>query len=179
MWGEGLTPDLYWAHREELLGTTRQDLPSLVQGIVASASVKHASVPRVLRIRDTNVELRLSPFDEQAAEPGSDALHLALCTPEAMTATQSSADMSEPAKSSMLLSIRDNRQQDDLLTALLAVVPAAVEALRIGRSVRVHAGSGKARLDCAVAVCVAVLGAHTPLSPGPGLTCSCRRDRVR
>ncbi|KAF7350966.1 Initiator tRNA phosphoribosyl transferase [Mycena sanguinolenta] len=38
LWGEGLTPTLFWRHREVLLGAERADLPALVASLVADSA---------------------------------------------------------------------------------------------------------------------------------------------
>ncbi|EAU91904.2 tRNA a64-2'-O-ribosylphosphate transferase [Coprinopsis cinerea okayama7 len=38
LWGMGLTPELFWSHKDELLSSSRSDLPEIVEDIVSSAS---------------------------------------------------------------------------------------------------------------------------------------------
>ncbi|KAF8150506.1 tRNA A64-2'-O-ribosylphosphate transferase [Mycena galopus ATCC 62051] len=40
LWGEGLTPTLFWRHREALLAAERAELPALVARLVASVQVQ-------------------------------------------------------------------------------------------------------------------------------------------
>ncbi|OSC96513.1 initiator tRNA phosphoribosyl transferase [Trametes coccinea BRFM310] len=37
LWGMGLTPDIFWANKERLLRSTREQLPSVVEEVVAAA----------------------------------------------------------------------------------------------------------------------------------------------
>lgn len=66
-WSQGLTPTLFWAHREQLLGTNEEDLPDLIKRLVKEETASDAAPilvkPTSSLYISTTQNLNTAPFD--------------------------------------------------------------------------------------------------------------------
>ncbi|PPQ67514.1 hypothetical protein CVT25_006055 [Psilocybe cyanescens] len=155
LWGIGLTPEMFWAHHDELLEAQRHQLPELVSRVVstqASLSKREASFPTpVTKVDGRLLICTISEVPEPTAQEKSEEGNVAylILTPSANQEASSTI-----LKSYIYLAPGKRGQTEFLQSILPKSMDFIRENLAQGRRVCVACESGK---DYSVGVVLAAL----------------------
>ncbi|GJE90947.1 initiator tRNA phosphoribosyl transferase [Phanerochaete sordida] len=166
LWGQGLTPDIFWQHRARILITDRPWLPDLIQDLVAShtagrSAARTAGPTRIARVQGRLLVGNLSdPPSPAAHSPAAGAAGIScVVIAEALPAADTDADAAPaPGAHAHTLRLRlpqGKRGQKLFLDSVLPrAVPFVDAELAQGRAVCVCCDTGK---DASVGVALAAL----------------------
>ncbi len=67
-WSNGLTPTLFWRHSEQLLAAVEDDIPDLIEGLIATDQNHNATESNAVKIGSTRLYIGTLPSAEQAEQ---------------------------------------------------------------------------------------------------------------
>ncbi|KAJ7736878.1 initiator tRNA phosphoribosyl transferase [Mycena metata] len=164
LWGEGLTPELFWTHRTALLEAERGELPALVERLVAGSALEATATPatRVGPTPIAHVNGRLLfgaladvPTDEAGLD--ADTAYILILPSISTSPTRFSPSLTAPSRILRLPSPTGKKSQ---LTLLQSIFPQSVSFARThlhaGRRLCIACEDGA---DLSVGVALVLLGA--------------------
>nr|VWO95737.1 Acyl-homoserine-lactone synthase (EC (Autoinducer synthesis protein) [Ganoderma boninense] len=203
LWGmQGLTPALFWKHREELLGTSRGELPHAVEGFVQQSKVgQHGTEWRAqpTPVTATSGQLLIGSVPDMPSEvpctlPGADSpvsfVIVSAHTPLPQSCSDNDIELAEPQKDPQpqkdphILRLKLAEGKKDQLAFLQTVLPAATRFIKArlarGNAVCICCDTGK---DASIGIALAALqlffdDGGALLEPGAA-GCTASKDSIR
>ncbi|KAI1791152.1 initiator tRNA phosphoribosyl transferase [Ganoderma leucocontextum] len=170
LWGMGLTPALFWKHKDELLSTLRDQLPDIVEEIVRQSKVRqHGDTWRThpTPVTVTSGQLFIGsvadmPSDVADTLPDADGpvsfVIVSATAPRPQPNGDNAADLEQLSKEEHVLRLQLAEGKKDQLAFLQVVLPTATrfikERLARGDAICVCCDTGK---DAGVGIALAAL----------------------